>query len=100
MSSKEDDDLAPTDVQGFKVGEKKTVEEYRQLGKLRFSSIDGGGFDLCVGPAAASSIPPWWLLERCTWTVEMCFSLDRSADLIALDRQTRTTSRYVDGRNR
>ena len=29
-----DDDLAPSKTAGFKVGEKKTVEEYRQLGKF------------------------------------------------------------------
>ncbi len=35
MASKEEDELAPTTVDGFKVGEKKTVEEYAKLGKCR-----------------------------------------------------------------
>ena len=29
-----DDELAPSKTAGFKVGEKKTVEEYQKLGKL------------------------------------------------------------------
>lgn len=33
----QNDDLTPTQTAGFKVGEKKTVEEYQQLGKRRFS---------------------------------------------------------------
>lgn len=34
-----DDDLAPTQTAGFKVGEKKTLEEYQQLGKNRISML-------------------------------------------------------------
>ena len=33
MASKADDDLQPEKTEGFKVGEKKTVEEYAKLGK-------------------------------------------------------------------
>lgn len=33
MASKADDDLQPERTEGFKVGEKKTVEEYTKLGK-------------------------------------------------------------------
>lgn len=29
-----DDDLAPTKTEGFKVGEKKTIDEYKNLGRL------------------------------------------------------------------
>ena len=32
MASNIDDDLAPTRTEGFKLGEKKTVEEYAKLG--------------------------------------------------------------------
>lgn len=32
MSEQHDDDLAPSKTEGFKVGEKKTVEEYQKLG--------------------------------------------------------------------
>jgi Rho GDP-dissociation inhibitor len=28
-----DDELAPTKTDGYKIGEKKTVEEYQKLGK-------------------------------------------------------------------
>lgn len=34
MSSAADEDLAASKTDGFKVGEKKTVEEYAKLGKL------------------------------------------------------------------
>ena len=33
MESKTEDDLQPEKTDGFKVGEKKTVEEYAKLGK-------------------------------------------------------------------
>lgn len=33
MSDQHDDDLAPSKTEGFKVGEKKTVEEYQKLGE-------------------------------------------------------------------
>jgi len=33
MSSSADDDLQASTTEGFKVGEKKTVEEYAKLGK-------------------------------------------------------------------
>lgn len=29
-----DDDLAPSKTEGFKVGEKKTIDEYKNLGRL------------------------------------------------------------------
>ena len=29
-----EDDLAPTKTEGFKVGEKKTIDEYKNLGRL------------------------------------------------------------------
>lgn len=35
MASREEDELAPSNTEGFKVGEKKTVEEYQKLGKDR-----------------------------------------------------------------
>ena len=31
-----DDDLAPSKTEGFKVGEKKTIDEYQKLGKSVF----------------------------------------------------------------
>ena len=34
------DDLVASKTEGFKVGEKKTVEEYKQLGKLVSSSAN------------------------------------------------------------
>lgn len=34
MASAADEDLAASKTDGFKVGEKKTVEEYAKLGKL------------------------------------------------------------------
>jgi len=33
MASKVEDDLKPSETEGYKVGEKKTVEEYAKLGK-------------------------------------------------------------------
>ena len=33
MASNIDDELAPTKTEGFKLGEKKTVEEYARLGR-------------------------------------------------------------------
>jgi hypothetical protein len=38
-----DDDLAPSKTEGFKVGEKKTIDEYKNLG--RTNPIP----DLCAG---------------------------------------------------
>ena len=35
MASQVEDDLAPEQTEGFKVGEKKTVEEYTKLGERR-----------------------------------------------------------------
>lgn len=32
MADRNDDDLNPSETQGFKVGEKKTIEEYAKLG--------------------------------------------------------------------
>jgi hypothetical protein len=29
-----EDDLAPSKTEGFKVGEKKTIDEYKNLGRL------------------------------------------------------------------
>lgn len=39
MTSQGDEDLVATKTDGFKVGEKKTVEEYAKLGKLNFQPI-------------------------------------------------------------
>jgi hypothetical protein len=33
-----DDDLAPSKTEGFKVGEKKTIDEYKNLGKVDITS--------------------------------------------------------------
>lgn len=38
MVTNAEDDLAPTETEGFKVGEKKTVEEYQKLGELQLNS--------------------------------------------------------------
>jgi Rho GDP-dissociation inhibitor len=32
MADRHDDDLAPSKTEGFKVGEKKTLDEYAKLG--------------------------------------------------------------------
>ena len=32
MASRNEDDLAPSKTEGFKVGEKKTLDEYAKLG--------------------------------------------------------------------
>lgn len=43
MATQGEDDLQASTTEGFKVGEKKTVEEYAKLGecmKLRFSTTD------------------------------------------------------------
>jgi len=37
-----EDELAPETTEGFKVGEKKTIDEYQQLGKKNF---------VCINPA-------------------------------------------------
>ncbi|KAK7509041.1 uncharacterized protein IWZ02DRAFT_466311 [Phyllosticta citriasiana] len=34
MVDAHDDELTPEQTEGFKVGEKKTIDEYQQLGKL------------------------------------------------------------------
>ena len=34
-----EDDLAPTKTEGYKVGEKKTVEEYSQLGMINLTDV-------------------------------------------------------------
>jgi len=34
-----DDELKPEETEGFKVGEKKTIEEYHKLGKCRSSTF-------------------------------------------------------------
>lgn len=39
MASAADEDLAATKTDGFKVGEKKTVEEYAKLGKLSLCCV-------------------------------------------------------------
>lgn len=39
MADHHDDDLAATKTEGFKVGEKKTLEEYQKLGKRWLSPI-------------------------------------------------------------
>lgn len=38
MADHHEDDLNPTKTEGFKVGEKKTVEEYQQLGRCSSST--------------------------------------------------------------
>lgn len=39
MADHADDDLAPSQTEGFKVGEKKTLDEYKQLGELDLSHL-------------------------------------------------------------
>lgn len=39
MASKADDDLTASKTEGYKAGEKKTVEEYAKLGRSHRSSI-------------------------------------------------------------
>lgn len=39
MASHGDEDLVASKTDGFKVGEKKTVEEYAKLGETDFSSF-------------------------------------------------------------
>ena len=51
MASKAEDDLQPDTTDGFKVGEKKTVEEYAMLGKT-YSSIPANGFHVLVAHAS------------------------------------------------
>jgi hypothetical protein len=38
-SSSKDEDLLPEQTEGFKVGEKKTIDEYHKLGMLYLLSI-------------------------------------------------------------
>jgi hypothetical protein len=39
MADHADDELAPSTTDGFKLGDKKTVDEYRQLGKLILAQL-------------------------------------------------------------
>jgi hypothetical protein len=34
-----DDELKPEETEGFKVGEKKTIEEYQKLGKCKSTTV-------------------------------------------------------------
>ena len=51
MASQGEDDLQASTTEGFKVGEKKTVEEYAKLGEcMKLSSDDrpSSTFDFCA----------------------------------------------------
>jgi Rho GDP-dissociation inhibitor len=37
MASNGDQDLLPEQTEGFKVGEKKTIDEYKNMGKFNLS---------------------------------------------------------------
>ena len=39
MSAPHEEDLKPEETEGFKVGEKKTIDEYQQLGGFLYSSL-------------------------------------------------------------
>lgn len=41
MTDHHEDDLAASKTEGFKVGEKKTIEEYTQLGMLTICTAPG-----------------------------------------------------------
>ena len=57
MTSQGDEDLVATKTDGFKVGEKKTVEEYAKLGKLNFQPIS-------CNIAADQNVPPSSYVEH------------------------------------
>lgn len=40
MADHHDDDLAATKTEGFKVGEKKTLQEYQELGEFSLFLVD------------------------------------------------------------
>lgn len=52
MTDHHEDDLAASKTEGFKVGEKKTIEEYTQLGM----------FTVCMVPGIHPAIHPARLL--------------------------------------
>lgn len=39
MASQDDHDLLPDQTEGFKVGEKKTLAEYKNMGRLQFHCL-------------------------------------------------------------
>lgn len=41
MTDHHEDDLAASKTEGFKVGEKKTIEEYKQLGMFTICTVPG-----------------------------------------------------------
>ena len=57
MASSADDELIPEQTEGYKPGEKKTLDEYQKLGKC---SVHTG--------VAREHLPPWDLEnEEATW---------------------------------
>lgn len=46
MASHGEDDLVATTTAGFKVGEKKTLEEYTKLGEISFVSFCSDNFGM------------------------------------------------------
>ncbi|KAL9623405.1 MAG: hypothetical protein Q9160_002298 [Pyrenula sp. 1 TL-2023] len=56
MSEQHDDDLAPSKTEGFKVGEKKTVEEYQKLDQ-NDESLNRWKASLGIGSGDASANP-------------------------------------------
>lgn len=45
MAPNPEDDLSPTKTEGFKVGEKKTIDEYQQLGDSQYFFISSIRFN-------------------------------------------------------
>jgi len=73
MADHHEDDLKPDQTEGFKVGEKKTLDEYHQLGKAYFySTRKSGNISARIGLhgnmrlkqgcnwIALHIYPPWW----------------------------------------
>lgn len=58
MADHHDDDLAATKTEGFKVGEKKTMQEYQELGEFYFS-ISSPLSDLLVTYYTTTLEPHW-----------------------------------------
>jgi len=42
-----DDELKPDQTEGFKVGEKKTIDEYHKLGTLVSALLQFASFSIC-----------------------------------------------------
>lgn len=51
MAEHHDDDLVASKTEGFKVGEKKTLEEYKNLGKGQIFPCVENGWRLCTSMA-------------------------------------------------